>query len=168
MPKREKRQKRNRVRLDAIESLAVSFSTWVGSVSSLIVHTILFAFAFVFVLFGVSFDKILLILTTLLSFEAIYLAIFIQMSVNRTTQAIEVVEQDIEELSEDVEEIGEGVVEISGDVDEIQKDMQEISQDVDEIQKDVEEISHDVDEIQKDVDEISEDVDELTVDSEKK
>jgi peptidoglycan hydrolase CwlO-like protein len=100
-------------------------------------------------LFGVDFEKVLLVVTTVVSLEAIYLSLFIQMSVNRTTQALAVVEHDIEELSEDVEEIGD-------DVEEIQKDIEEIGDDVEEISEDVEEIQKDIDEIQEDVEDLSE------------
>ena len=47
--------------------LALAFTDWVGSTSSLIVHTILFAACFVSVLFGISFEKMLLVLTTVVS-----------------------------------------------------------------------------------------------------
>ncbi|MEK7616618.1 MAG: hypothetical protein AAB414_01025, partial [Patescibacteria group bacterium] len=41
---------------------------------------------------------------TWLSIEAIYLAIFIQMTVNRNTQSLEEVEEDIEDIQEEVSE----------------------------------------------------------------
>jgi hypothetical protein len=41
---------------------------------------------------------VLLVLTTLVSLEAIYLSIFIQMAVNRTAQSIKEVEEDFEEI----------------------------------------------------------------------
>lgn len=49
----------------------------------------------------------MLVLTTIVSLEAIYLAIFIQMTVNRSVESLREVEEDIEELAEDVEEIAE-------------------------------------------------------------
>ncbi|MFA6502793.1 MAG: hypothetical protein WCT45_00870 [Candidatus Paceibacterota bacterium] len=113
----------------------------VGSAASLVVHTLLFSLSFVLALIGVvSWSTMLLVLTTIVSLEAIYLAIFIQMSVNR--QAVE-----LAEVSEDVEDIQEDVGEIQKDVDEIQKDVDEIQEDVDEIQEDVGEIQEDVEEI---------------------
>jgi len=69
----------------------------------------------------VSFDRMLLVLTTLVSLEAIYLAIFIQMSINQTTESLEEVEHDIDEIQEDIDEIQE-------DVDEIQEDFEEITE----------------------------------------
>ena len=121
----------------------------IGSTKSLVIHTILFVGIFGLRFLGVSASDILLILTTLVSLEAIYLAIFIQITVNRQGRELEEVSEDIEEIQKDVEEIQEDVEEVSVDIDEIQKD-------VEEIQEDVEEVSEDIDEIQKDVEEISE------------
>jgi septal ring factor EnvC (AmiA/AmiB activator) len=139
---------------NSVERLAEQFTNWVGSPASLVLHTIVFAASFVLVLFGAALDKVLLVLTTAVSLEAIYLAIFIQMSVNRASQSLAVVEEDIGEIQEDVEEIERDVDEIQKDVDEIQEDVEEIERDVDEIQKDVDEIQEDVEEIEQDVDKL--------------
>ncbi|MEK7604487.1 MAG: DUF1003 domain-containing protein [Patescibacteria group bacterium] len=94
----------------------------VGSVPSLIIHTILFASSFVFAVVGVvEWSTMLLVLTTLVSLEAIYLAIFIQMSVNRHAA-------ELAEVSEDVEDIQEDIEEISQDVEEIQEDIEDLSE----------------------------------------
>jgi chromosome segregation ATPase len=100
---------------------------------------------FSLIFFGFKADTILLVLTTVVSLEAIYLAIFIQMTVNQNTESLEEVEEDLEDI---VEEVGE----ISEDIDEIQHDVDEIQEDVEEISEDVEEIQHDVDEIEKEAD----------------
>ncbi|MCF7843789.1 hypothetical protein K9M47_02750 [Candidatus Gracilibacteria bacterium] len=156
----------SRTPLNNLETVALSITRGLGSVTSIIIHTILFIGSFALVLFGFDLDRVLLVVTTIVSLEAIYLAIFIQLSVNYQARAIENVEKDIDEIQEDVEEIAEDVGEIAEDVDEIQKDVDEIQVDVDEIQKDVDEIQVDVDEIQKDVDEIQVDVDEMHDDAE--
>src|SRR3989338_463431 len=96
-----------------IESGATRATEWIGTTDSLIVHTILFAACFVVILIGVPLDTVLLALTTIVSLEAIYLAIFIQMTVNRNTKSLEEVEEDIEEIQEDVKELETGVDEIS-------------------------------------------------------
>jgi methyl-accepting chemotaxis protein len=111
-----------------------------------VVHTVFFAVVFSLPFFGFKLDTVLLVLTTVVSLEAIYLAIFIQMTVNQNTESLEEVEEDIEDIVEDVEEISE-------DIGEIQQDVDEIQEDVDEIQKDVDEIQEDVDEIEKESDE---------------
>ena len=106
---------------------------WIGSIPSLIVHSIVFATAFLLPVFGiVSVDKMLLVLTTVLSLEAIYLAIFIQMSVNRSQEHIEDIREDIEEIQDDIEEISEDIEEISEDIDDIQEDIEDIAEDEDD------------------------------------
>lgn len=65
---------------------------------------------------NIGFDKILLILTTLVSLEAIYLSIFIQMTVNKHSEELEEVSEDIEEIQEDVDEIQENIEDIQEDV----------------------------------------------------
>jgi len=113
---------------------------WIGSIPSLVVHSIVFMVAFLLPVFGiVAVDKMLLVLTTVLSLEAIYLAIFIQMSVNRSHEHIEDIREDIEEIQDDIEEISE-------DIEEISEDIEEISVDIDDIQEDIEDIAEDEDE----------------------
>lgn len=124
---------RNKVRL---EKSADKATRWIGSTASLVVHTILFIGAFSLPFLGVSVERVLLVLTTAVSLEAIYLAIFIQMSVNKNTKDIEIIQEDVEEIQEDVEEIQEDVEEIEKDVDEIQKDVDEIQEDVEDIEED--------------------------------
>lgn len=116
-------------------AISLKFTNWVGSVSSLILHTIFFVGSFVLYFFGVDLEKVLLVLTTVVSLEAIYLAIFIQMTVNRNTQSLEEVEEDIDEIQEDVEEIEKDIDEMEKDIDEIQEDVEEIEKDDDEDDK---------------------------------
>lgn len=95
---------------------------WIGSIQSLIVHTLLFAISFSLVLFGFDIEHILLVVTTVVSLEAIYLAIFIQMAINEASRTIDEIEVDIDEIQEDVAEIEEDIDEIQEDIDEIEKD----------------------------------------------
>ncbi|MEK7651958.1 MAG: hypothetical protein AAB351_02005 [Patescibacteria group bacterium] len=104
--------------------LPVKITDWVGSTKSLIIHTALFIFIFALRFFNVSTNDILLILTTAVSLEAIYLSIFIQMTVNRNTQSLVAVEEDIDEIQEDVEKLEKDVDEIQEDVGEIQEEDQ--------------------------------------------
>ena len=100
----------------------------IGSVPSLIIHSLAFAGFFLVALTGLaSFELVLLVLTTLVSLEAIYLAIFIQITVNRHTKSLLEVEEDIDEIQEDVEELGEDVEDIQEDIEEIQEDFEEMS-----------------------------------------
>lgn len=138
--------------------LLEKITSWVGSGPSLIAHSALFLTALILSLFGViEFDRMLLILTTFVSLEAIYLAIFIQMTVNRNTQSLIEVEEDLEEITEDVEDIQENIEELGEDVEDIQENIEEITEDVEDIQEDIEEITEDVEDIQEDIEELGED-----------
>ncbi len=113
-----------------IKKTALSVTRWIGSPLSLIVHTILFIGCFLAVHFDlINFEEMLLILTTIVSLEAIYLSIFIQMSINYTTQELAEVGEDIEEMQEDIGEIQEDVGELQEDVEEISEDVEEITED---------------------------------------
>ncbi|HVX26819.1 MAG TPA: hypothetical protein VHB70_10785 [Parafilimonas sp.] len=115
-----------------LEKTADLATRWIGSTSSLVVHTIFFIVAFILPAIDViSFQEMLLILTTIVSLEAIYLAIFIQMSVNKNSQDIEIIQEDVGEIQEDIEDIEEDIDEIQKDVDEIQEDIEgETSKDI--------------------------------------
>lgn len=117
-----------------IQKTALTITRWVGSPASIAIHTFLFAASFAAVWSGVlDFDRMLLILTTIVSLEAIYLAIFIQMTINYQAAALEEVQEDVEEIQEDVGEIQEDVEEMTEDVEELQEDVEEISEDVEEM-----------------------------------
>ncbi len=139
----------------SLERTALLMTSYIGSPISLIIHSIFFVGIFGLQLVGFSFEEILLILTTIVSLEAIYLSIFIQITVNHQAKRIKEVGEDVEVISEDVEEISKDIDDIQEDVEEISEDVEEISKDVDDIQEDVEEISKDIDDIQEDVEEIS-------------
>lgn len=137
---------------DAVEKISIKATRWVGSTDSLLAHTVLFILSFSLYFYGVNLDNILLVVTTIVSLEAIYLAIFIQMTVNRQSRKLHSVARNVGEIQKDVDEIQEDVDEIQKDVDDIQEDVEEIQEDVDEIQKDVDDIQEDVEEIQEDED----------------
>lgn len=101
-------------------------TSWTGSISSLIVHTIIFASSAVLGIFQfATWDKILLVVTTLVSLEAIYLAIFIQMTVNEHSKELDQVTEDVEDIQEDIEEISEDVEDIQEDVEEMSEEEKE-------------------------------------------
>ncbi len=109
-----------------LEKISVKMTDWVGTPWSLIIHTLLFAGIFILRQFGFTRDYILLLLTTAVSLEAIYLSIFIQMSVNRATESLEEVEEDIEDIQED-----------AGDEEEAHKVLIHIGQQMKSIQQDL-------------------------------
>ena len=110
-----------------IQKTALKITRGVGSPASIVLHTLIFLSCFAAAYFGyIKWDEMLLILTTIVSLEAIYLSIFIQMTINYTTEAVEEVAEDVEEIQEDIGEIQE-------DVDELQEDVEDISEDVEEM-----------------------------------
>lgn len=110
-----------------IQKTALAITRWIGSPASIMVHTILFISSFIAVGVGlVEWNEMLLFVTTLVSLEAIYLSIFIQLTINYTTEAVE-------DISEDVEGIQEDIGEIQEDVDELQENVEDISEDVEEM-----------------------------------
>ncbi len=134
-------------KLNSLENFSIKLTESIGTSKSVLIHSFLFIGIFSLRFIGFDTDKILLILTTAVSLEAIYLSIFIQMTINRNTESLKEVEKDVDEIQEDVDEIQE-------DVDEIQKDVDEIQGDVDEIQEDVEGIEDEVVDMSKDIDNI--------------
>lgn len=129
--------------IPAPERLAFTATKYIGSIPSLIIHTVFFVGIFSLAILGYSFETILLILTTVVSLEAIYLAIFIQMTINKQSEIIAEVSEDVEDISDEVEEI-------SKDIDELQEDVEEISDDVEELADDVEELSDEIEEDDQD------------------
>jgi uncharacterized protein YoxC len=123
----EKNQRKNE---SPLEKMALATTQYIGSIHSLVLHSIFFVGIFALQWLGFSFDKIMLILTTAVSLEAIYLAIFIQMTVNHQAHKLAEVSEDVEDISEDVEDIQEDMEEISKDIDDIQEDVEDISEDV--------------------------------------
>ena len=116
-----------------LDKMADNVISWIGSTTSLVFHTLLFIISFLLPIFKlVDFEEMLLVLTTIVSLEAIYLSIFIQMSVNKSNKHIEVIKEDVNEIQEDIDEIQEDIDEIQEDIDEIQEDIDEIADDEDE------------------------------------
>ena len=144
-------------KVTAFRTAALSVTRWIGSPSSLIVHTVLFVSSFAAVWFGyISFQSMLLVLTLIVSLEAIYLSIFIQMTINFTTASLEEVEQDIDEIQEDVGEIQEDMEELQEDVEtmseedkaeekeevEHQRTLAQIQTDLRKLVQDIEKLQH--------------------------
>ena len=107
-----KKKNKSKPKYFEFDSVSQKATTWIGSNQSLLVHSIIFATTFSLPFFGIAWDTVLLVLTTIVSLEAIYLAIFIQMTVNKNTADIEEIQEDVDEIQEDVDEIQEDVEEI--------------------------------------------------------
>lgn len=117
----------NHHRFAFLEQAAIALTDRIGTPISLIIHTLLFIGIFSLRFFGVTTDYILLMLTTAVSLEAIYLSIFIQMTVNRATESLEEVEEDIEDIQEESSEDEEAhkvILHMSKELKVIQKDLE--------------------------------------------
>lgn len=124
----------SRRRKISIAVLSEKLIEWLGTPTSILIHTLFFIGMFATLFFGWALDKMLLILTTILSIEAIYLALFIQMSLNKTTENLEDVEEDIEIIhkSDKLDDIQD---------EKIEKTLSTINERILRIQSDLESIS---------------------------
>ena len=111
------------------EDFSKKLTSWIGSPQSILVHTVFFIGIFALRFFAVTASDILLILTTIVSLEAIYLSIFIQMTVNKHSEELEEVSEELGEVSEDIEEIQEDMEEIQENVEDIKEDEGEKEED---------------------------------------
>lgn len=124
------RQKSKKVKAALLfERGAFNIIKHIGSVKSIVLHSLFFLFFLILGISGADWSALLLILTTIVSLEAIYLAIFIQMTVNQNTQSLAEVEEDIDEIQENIDDIQEDVDEIQENIDEIQEDVDDIAED---------------------------------------
>ena len=96
-----------------LEKLAYRIPGAMGTPLSIGIHTILFGLSLLLIVIGIDADRVMLVLTTIVSLEAIYLSLFIQMSVNRQHHRIKEVAADVEEIQEDIEEIQEDVEDLT-------------------------------------------------------
>lgn len=130
-----------------LEDFAIKITEFIGTPLSIIIHTGLFVISFLFYFLGVPLDEILLVVTTIVSLEAIYLSLFIQLSVNKNTESLEEVEEDIEEIQEDVDDL-------SGEFDEIQEDVEGLEGNIKKLRDNVTELGADIEDISEDVDKL--------------
>ncbi len=125
-------------------------TTWIGSVPSLVLHSIIFfAFLILSVIGIFPWDLMLLILTTIVSLEAIYLAIFIQMTVNRHTESLREVEADVEEIQEDIEEMSEDLEEMTEDESEEEHKKSQDAATLETLTNDIRKILDDLEQLKK-------------------
>lgn len=126
--------------MEKLEKISDKITSWIGTPLSIIAHTIFFIVIFLLKYINISIDQILLILTTVVSLEAIYLSIFIQMSVNKTKAKIAGVEKDIDDIQEDVQEISEDIEDINendNEEDEMIQTIKEVEQKIMKLHKEV-------------------------------
>lgn len=141
---------KNKSKNERLEALAIHLTEAIGTPISIIIHTALFIIAFLFYFLGVPFQTVLLVLTTIVSLEAIYLSLFIQLSVNKNTESLSEVEEDIEEIQEDVEGL-------EGEFDEIQEDVEGLEGNIKKLRENVSELGEDVEDISEDIEKLGDD-----------
>jgi peptidoglycan hydrolase CwlO-like protein len=132
-----------------LESLAIRATQAIGTPISIVIHTIIFALFTLALWTGLDFDKTLLVWNTSVSLEAIYLALFIQLTVNKNTESLEDVGEDIEEIQEDVEGLDK-------DFDEIQEDVEGLEGNINKMRRNMKDLEEDIEDISEDVDKLSE------------
>ena len=94
-----------------------------GSTQSILAHTVILTIAFGLIPLGLNPNSVLLVMTTILSIEAIFLAIFIQRAVNKQSIRLEsAIDKIVQNVTENIEEpLDEVVAEIREIVRETQK-----------------------------------------------
>lgn len=88
-------------RLTTLERISFKLAGSIGTPLSLFIHTLLLVGIFGLRYFGLTTDHILLILVAAVSLEAIYLAIFAQTTVRKTTGLLEEMESEVDEIRQD-------------------------------------------------------------------
>src|ERR671917_2184632 len=87
--------------VSALERLSDRVTDVLGSTASVLAHTAVFGAALAMYFLGADINEVLLILTTGVSLEAIYLSIFIQRSTNRQAARVEAAVEDIRRNTEE-------------------------------------------------------------------
>jgi uncharacterized membrane protein len=141
-----------------IEALAVRLTKAIGTPQSIVIHTLLFISPFFFYLLGVALDTIMLVLTTIVSLEAIYLSLFIQMSVNRQAESLEDFGEDLEDIQEDVKGLEEEVDEISEDLEDIQEEDKKDEELEEQTKDSLKNIEEDMDKLLSDIESLKKNI----------
>lgn len=110
-------------KLTPLEKISFSIPGLIGTPASLIIHSIVFIGIFSLRFLGIATDSILFVLATALSLEAIYLAIFIQMTINRNTQSLVVVEKDTVNIQGDEEKTRTVLIHIGQQMKAVQREL---------------------------------------------
>lgn len=95
-----------------LEKISFNLAKWIGSPFSLILHTIVFGGFFILRYYGILTNPVLFILTAAVCLEAIYLVIFIQMSVRNNTNNLVHLQTNLEEIQQEEKEVHKLMVNI--------------------------------------------------------
>lgn len=80
---------------------------YLGTPISLFLHAIGFIVVYVLIFIGLDAEQVQLALTTVISIEAIFLSLLIQMTMNQHHRRLKDVEEDIDDILEDTEQLTE-------------------------------------------------------------
>lgn len=92
------------IKPNLFEKISFYLIKCIGSPFSLLVHTLLFVGFFILRNLGFVTNTVLLILTAMVSLEAIYLLICVQMIVKNNTKSVAQLQGNIEEIQQEEEE----------------------------------------------------------------
>jgi len=107
--------------LDRISDLIIE---WIGSTSSIIIHSVIFFITLIsHWIFHFNFDNVLLVLTTVVSLEAIYLSIFIQRSVNQHSTRLEEVEESLDGVEESLDDVEQSIDDVEESLDDVEESL---------------------------------------------
>lgn len=102
-----------------MEKFALRATQWLGTPISLIIHTIFFAFMLSWCVIDPKHrETLLLVFTLIVSLEAIYQMIFLQMTANIQAIQLTQVKSTMEEVQESVDSVQESVEEVKEEITE--------------------------------------------------
>lgn len=95
-----------------LEKISYNFIKCVGNPFSLLIHTLLFGGFFILRYLGIVSNSVLLVLTTAICLEVIYLFIFVYTIVKKNTKSLTDVQGYITEVQQEEEEVHKLMVNI--------------------------------------------------------
>lgn len=108
------------------DKLSDKATEWIGSTESIIFHTIFFIVMFSLYFLNIDFNVIMLLLTTVVSLEAIYLSIFIQRAVNKQRLQLADVEESLEDVEETLGDVEETIEDVEESIEEDDREDEEV------------------------------------------
>ena len=144
------------IKSNIVDIVSDTIIGWMGSNVSVVLHTLFFLGALLSpVLFNLSFDTILLVLTTVVSLEAIYLSLFIQRSVNKQSIRLGDVEEALDDVEESVDNVEKALDDVEESVDNVEKALDDVEESVDNVEKSLDDVEKALDETEEDIADIA-------------
>lgn len=112
-----------------MEKTARKITHWLGTPTSIAVHSTFFVIMLLWCWFDkANREQILLFLTMIVSLEAIYQMLFLQMTVNLQATQLKEVQVAMAEVQDSVEEVQGSVAEVQESVEEVQGSVEEVKE----------------------------------------